>query len=404
MKLLPPICLALLLAGAAPTGLAQPAPVAKVEPGKPITPADLKPLAAALNLLREGLATPPSQEQMLQAALRGVLREADPDGAYLSPEEVKNLRERSTAQAVGVGLSLAERQQRLVVAATVEGGPAELAGVRRGDVLLALDGQSVAGLRSDTITRQLRGAAGSELQLLLQRGQEPAPRELRLQRAVLQNAGVTLRMPEPGLLLLRVPMLNDKTVQESATLLRAQWQAQPVRGMLMDLRGNPGGLLSAAMGLATMLLPKGELIGRTVGSSPDSLQEYRAEAARATADPLQGLPPALKSLPLLVLVDEGSASGAEMLAAALQEHGRARLAGHKTEGRGSIQKLQLLSERGDAIKYTSAYWETPKGKRLHGVGLQPDLPLEAATAQEELQQALALLRRQVQGGGGAASR
>jgi carboxyl-terminal processing protease len=329
---------------------------------------------------------------MLRAALRGMVREVDPEGDYLTVAD-RRAQERGPRQAADVGMVLGARRGVVVVAALYEGGPAAGSGLQAGDTVLAVDGQSVLGLPESRIAPQLRGAVGSRVALTVLRNVDSAPLTVQLERRLVQPPPARARVDGGDVLVLKVQHLRESTVTEVVDLLRAQ--PVDLAGLVLDLRGNPGGLLDGAIALAALFLPSDTVVGKTVGPTPESNVTYRAHPTsytRSTRDPLALVPPALRRLPMVVLVDGSTASGAEILAGALRDNGRARLVGRRSFGRGSIQILRNLGD-GEVLRHTSARWQLPSGQTFDPQGLTPDVELPGAVADRDVDEAIALLRK-----------
>jgi carboxyl-terminal processing protease len=320
-----------------------------------------------------------------------MVRETDPEGGeYYSEDDMKRLRQGPDASVGDVGAQALVRDGRVLLLPT-PGGPADVAGVRPRDTLLAIGGQAVTGLSDQHITRLMKAAPGSTARLTLLRGLSPTPLVVDVTRAVPAVARPSAQRAAGGTLVLKVPAFNERTLDEVADLVRREWQ-QPFTRLVLDLRRNPGGLLQGAIGMAALFLPNDAVVAKSVGRLPESNQTFRAQKAdwlrQGLRDPWVGLPPELRAMPLVVLVDEGTASGAELVAMALQDQRGARVLGRPTFGRGSIQTVRMLPG-GGAIKYTTAFWESPSGRRLTPQGVTPDQLLDTADAEQELAAAVA---------------
>lgn len=368
----------------------------RAQPAQPPLPqVELQRLAAAFALMREGYASPVTGEALVTAALRGMLRETDPEGGeYYGDDDLRRLRQGPDATVGDIGAQVLVRDGRALLLPT-PGGPADAAGVRPRDTLLAIDAQPVTGLSDQQVARLLSAAPGSTVRLTMLRGLSPAPMVLDLTRAAPVPQRPSAQRAAGGTLVLKVTAFQERTLDEVAELLRREWQ-QPFTRLVLDLRRNAGGLLPGAIGLAALFLPADAVVAKAVGRLPESNQTFRAQRAdyvRPTLrDPWAGLPPELRTMSVAVLVDEGTASGAELVAMALQDHRRARVLGRPTWGRGSIQTVRLLPG-GGAIKYTTAHWEAPSGRRLSPQGVQPDQLLDTADAAQELAAAVEAVSR-----------
>lgn len=363
---------------------------------EPIPREDLQSLAATYQLLRDSFIRPLSGEEIMQAALRGMLREIDEEGGqFLMKEDLADLRTPSYNSGA-VGLEMISRNNEVTVMSPIADSPAEKAGIRPNDVLQAVDGTPIR----DNIKlafRMLRGPLGSSVTLTMRRPGIEMPREIKIERQNVQGAFVRLSMVSPEIAVLRVSGFRDNTLQQIARELSTQWRKQPFKGLLLDLRRNTGGLLDVAVGTASLFLPASTRVMETQGRRTESNAIYFADPAYYArgSDPFATVPPEIRTLPLVVLVDEGTASGAEIVAAALRDHKRARIVGRKTFGRTSIQTVTPLGPD-RAVRYTSAYWFPPSQEKLEKVGITPDRIVEVVDFQKEITEAAAELRAKLQ--------
>jgi carboxyl-terminal processing protease len=355
-------------------------------------------LTDAIERLKADYVRPLSGDEILEQTLKGLLERIDPEGGeYLTRSEFEEFKRGLGGSAMaGAGMDIHARPGGLGVL-PVEGGPAALAGMRAGDMLRSIDGVPVTALRPSEAAKLLRGAAGSRTTVLVNRAGAADVLRFELERRVVPYPPVRLWRPDGDLAVLRVPPLQERTLQDTVDSLKQEWTRQPFRGLVLDLRQNIGGLLTSAIGIAAIFLPPGEVVAKTSGQITEANRVYRAspdDYLGHGADPLASLPPALRRVPLVVLVDESTASGAEIVAAALRDHGRAALVGHATYGRGSIQTIMPLSS-GGAMKITTATYTTPSGSAIAGKGLQPDVAVVGDDDQQALQAALATLRKRL---------
>ncbi|PIF76198.1 carboxyl-terminal processing protease [Variovorax sp. 54] len=365
---------------------------------EPMPREDLQSLAATYQLLRDAYVKPLSGEEILQAALRGMVREIDPEGGqFLMKEDLADLAPPANYTGGAVGLEMIARNGEVAVISPIVDSPAEKAGIRPNDVLLAIDGTPIKG-NLTLAFKMLRGPLGSSVALTMRRPGVEAPHEFKVERQNVQGAIVRVSTAAPGIAVLRITAFKDNTLDQVARELEAQWRRQPFKGVVLDLRRNPGGRLDTAVGVAALFLPaRRTVVVKTQGRRLESNSVYLSDPpyyARNT-DPFAAVPPEIRTLPLVVLVDEGTASGAEIVTAALRDHRRARIVGRKTFGRTSIQTVTPLGpER--AVRYTSAYWFPPSGETLDKIGITPDRLVEAVDFQRELDEAVAELRTKLQ--------
>jgi carboxyl-terminal processing protease len=304
--------------------------------------------------------------QLDRAALEGIVASLDPHSAFLDAAEFEAMRVSTAGRYSGVGLEVAERDGRVVVVAPLAGSPAERAGVQAGDVLLTVDGENVAPGSLDQAIERMRGYAGSTVRLAIGRDGEPEPLQFALERSEVHVRTVrATRLPGGLHGYVHITHFNDATPQDLRRQLSELQAAGPLHGLVLDLRGNPGGVLESAVSVADDFLETG-LIVRAEG---------RAAGAHFELNATDG--DLLRAAPLVVLVDRGSASGAEIVAGALRDHGRATLMGERTFGKGSVQTVIPLRD-GQALKLTTSRYFTPSGVSIHDRGLEPDVLLADA--------------------------
>ena len=305
-----------------------------------------------------------------QAAVEGMVGSLDPHSAFLDSAEFDEMRVTTAGSYSGVGIEVAERDGNVVVVSPIEGSPAERAGVRSGDVLVEVDGVAVQPDSMNATIERMRGLAGTSVRLMLTREDQPEPLRFDLERSEVHVHSVRAE-PLPGRYgYVRITHFSDATPGDfDAAVLSLQSAAgSPLRGLVLDLRDNPGGVLESAVGVADSLLESGMIVradGRTA--------EARFELDATRGDLLAGAP-------VVVLVDRGSASGAEIVAGALRDHGRATLMGERTFGKGSVQTVMPLSN-GEALKLTTSRYFTPSGRSIQERGLEPDVRIAATTGE-----------------------
>lgn len=354
----------------------------------------LRLLAEVYQHVRRSSATPVSDEALIRAAIRGMLRDAAPEGSeFYTVHEAEEFIAGPPPGQVGIGVQLTTRGDRLVLDAPHVGGPAEAAGLQPGDVLQSIDGTAVNARTQVQAHRLLFGPAGSRVVLGLQRDCSTQPLQVTLVRQPAAAAETVVSRPTPEVVVLRPSQFRDRTLEEVARGLASEWQRGPFRGVVLDLRRNPGGLVQTAIGLAALFLPEDAVVAKSSGTDALANQLFRARPGdylQRGTDPLASIPKAIRSLPLVVLTDEGTAAGSEIVVAALKDHRRAAIVGRRTYGRGSIQTFTRLSG-GAAMKLTTAYWESPSGARIHGAGIEPDERVDPGNPQREVDAAVARL-------------
>lgn len=321
---------------------------------------------------------------LVSSALKGMLDDLDDHSNYLDPGEYDDLQAETNGRFGGIGVELGLVDEFFTVITPLDGTPASRAGLAPGDRIIELDGASLRGSKLVDVVSRLRGEPGSEIDLTISRKDEPKSFTVALTRAEILVASVRSTLMEPGYGYIRISQFQSSTGEEFGRALKAlaEENDRPLDGLVLDLRNNPGGVLQASVSVADALLTEG-LIVYTEGRLPSSHLKYRASGRDA-----------LDGRPVVVLINAGSASAAEIVAGALQDHARARLLGGKSYGKGSVQSVMPLS--GDrAIKLTTAYYYTPKGRSIHKSGIEPDVAFDFEQHGDDkalLNEALAMLK------------
>ena len=318
--------------------------------------------------VRREYVEPVSPGQLEQAAVEGMVASLDPHSEFLDAAAYEEMRVSTAGTYTGVGIEVTEEDGgRIVVVAPIEGSPADRAGVRTGDALLEVDGRPVASGSLDETIGRMRGFAGSHVAIVIDRKGEPEPLRFDLERSEVHVQTVRAERLPGDFGYVRVSHFSDSTPGDfdgAILTLQTTAGAAPLRGLVLDLRDNPGGVLESAVSVADSLLDGGMIV-RADGRTPDASFEMDA----TPGDLLHGAP-------VVVLVDAGSASGAEIVAGALRDHGRATLMGERTYGKGSVQTVMPLRD-GEALKLTTSRYFTPSGRSIQERGLEPDVRIAA---------------------------
>lgn len=305
-------------------------------------------------------------EKLLEGAIRGMLASLDPHSSYLSQDEFKELQIGTTGEFGGLGIEVGMENGFVRVISPIEDTPADKAGVKAGDVIIKLDDTQVKGLTLNEAVKLMRGKRGSKILLTIVREGEAKPLEISVTRDVIRVKSVRSRMLEPGYGYIRISSFQSKTTRNviAAVEKLLKTSDQNLSGLILDLRNNPGGVLTGAVGVSDIFLDDGELIVFTKGRVEDAELNYSA----STND-------TLNDAPVVVLINEGSASASEIVAGALQDHQRAVIMGQKSFGKGSVQTILPLKENA-ALKLTTARYYTPSGKSIQSEGIVPDIVVE----------------------------
>ena len=325
---------------------------------------EIRRFVAVYNAVRAAYVDPVDDKKLMQSAVRGLLLELDPHSTYFDKADAEAFDEQASGAYEGIGVELLQQADNtLKVVSPIDDTPAARAGLRAGDLIVAIDGKPISAIEA---MEPLRGEAGSKVVLTIERGKEK-PFDVTVVRETIRVTSVRSKMLEPGYGYVRISTFQADTGADFQKNL-AQLQAQAggrLKGLVLDLRSNPGGLLTAAVQVADDLLDKGTIVS-TRG---------RISISDAKFDATPG--DLLKGAPLVVLVDAGSASASEVLAGALRDNQRGRIVGSRTFGKGSVQTVLPL-DNGDSVKLTTARYYTPSGRSIQATGIVPEVELVAA--------------------------
>lgn len=363
---LAPACVAPACAQSAdPAALADVAQQAEDTQAAKVPLDEIRRYVTVYNAVKQAYVDPVDDHALMQSAVRGLLQDLDPHSAYLAKADAAEFDEITRGAYDGVGLELQQLPDGSVrVIAPLDDSPAERAGLRSGDRITAIDGKVLDTPGDGDASAPLRGKAGTKVTVKIVREGVREPFDVVLVRDTIRTTSVRSRMLEPGFGYIRIASFQASTAADFTRQLDALQKDGPLRGLLIDLRSNPGGLLVGAVQIADELLDKGGIVS-TKGRA--AIGDTRFDAT--PGDRLNGAP-------IVLLVDAGSASAAEVLAGALHDNKRARVVGSRTFGKGSVQTLLPL-DNGDSVKLTTARYYTPSGHSIQALGIQPDVVLHA---------------------------
>jgi carboxyl-terminal processing protease len=321
---------------------------------------EIRRYVAVFNAVKEAYVEPVEDKKLMHSAIRGLLLDLDPHSTYFDKDDAEAFDEQSNGAYDGIGVELLQQPDNtLLVVSPIDDTPAAKAGIKAGDIIVAIDGKPIS---SKDGMAPLRGEPGSKITLSILREGKPKPFDVNLTRETIRVASVRSRMLEPGYGYVRISAFQADTAASFQTQIDKLQANGKLRGLVLDLRSNPGGLLLAAVQVADDLLDKGNIVS-TRGRISISDSKFDA----TPGDRLNGAP-------MVVLVDAGSASAAEVLAGALRDNKRARVVGSRTFGKGSVQTVLPL-DNGDSVKLTTARYYTPSGKSIQASGIVPDVVL-----------------------------
>jgi len=327
---------------------------------------ELRTFADVFNQIRQSYVEEVDDKTLLENAIRGMLSGLDPHSTYLDSKSFEELQSTTTGEFGGLGLEVGMENGFVKVISPIDDTPAQKAGIEAGDLIIKIDGKPVKGLSLNEAVEAMRGPRGSTIELTIVREGMRAPMDLQLKRDTIKVASVKSRALEPGYGYVRIAQFQANTGTEFRKVIeKLKKENSPLRGLVLDLRNNPGGILQSSVDVVDALVRSG-LIVYTEGRLPNSKTQFSASADDIT-----------DGTPMVVLINGGSASASEIVAGALQDHKRAVIMGTASFGKGSVQTVVPLSEN-SAIKLTTARYFTPNGRSIQAHGIVPDIIIERA--------------------------
>ncbi|MGB1139807.1 MAG: S41 family peptidase [Halioglobus sp.] len=340
-------------------------PLSAVEEQGALPLDELRSFADVYHQIRMGYVEEIDDSTLLEYAIQGMLMGLDPHSTYLTGDVFQSMEESTKGEFTGLGIEVGMEDGYVKVISPIDGSPAEEAGLQSGDIILKLDKAPVKGMSLNEAIDIMRGPKGTDITLTIGRPGESQPFEVVLTRDVIRMASVRKRWLEPGYGYIRVAQFQHRTGDDVRRALQKLMDEQDIKGLVLDLRNNPGGLLRASVDVAGLFLDGGNVV-YTEGRIANADMRYDAAPVDAS-----------NGTPLIVLINSGSASASEIVAGALQDHGRAVIMGTRSFGKGSVQTVLPLSED-RAVKLTTALYFTPKGRSIQAEGIEPDIQVERA--------------------------
>jgi carboxyl-terminal processing protease len=354
--------------------------VAQREAAKLPLPVDeLRAFADVFSSIKANYVEPVEDKKLITEAINGMLTGLDPHSAYLDQEAFKELQVGTQGEFGGLGIEVGMEDGFVKVVSPIEDTPAFRAGLKPGDLIIKLDDTPVKGMSLNDAVKRMRGKPKTSIRLTIVRKGDAKPFEVTLVRDVIKVQSVKSKMIEPGYGYVRVSQFQEHTPENMVKHVNALYKDGPLKGLVLDLRNDPGGLLNGAVGISAAFLPARVTVVTTDGRNEDAKRKYIAspeDYLRGTReDYLRALPAQVKNVPMVVLVNGGSASASEIVAGALQDYKRATIIGTQTFGKGSVQTIMPLGNN-TAIKLTTARYYTPNGRSIQAKGITPDIEVE----------------------------
>jgi len=316
-----------------------------------------------------------SDKDLIRSAISGMLTDLDPHSAFLDEEALKEMRTATQGEFGGLGIEIGSEDGFVKVISPIEDTPAERAGIQAGDLIIKVNDTSTKGMTLNDAVKLMRGPVKTPVTLTVLRQGMDQPLVIELMRDTIKVRSVRSKMLPGDIGYVRIAQFQERTGPDLVKHLIDLGKKGAPKGLILDLRNDPGGLLNGAIGVSAAFLPKDALVVSTDGRVPDSRHKYLAnpvDYARGEPDYLKDLPEWVKTVPMVVLVNAGSASASEIVAGALQDHGRAKIMGNQTFGKGSVQVILPVSQE-TAIKLTTSRYFTPNGRSIQAKGIEPDI-------------------------------
>ena len=353
--------------------------VAQRDARAPLPLEELRQFTDVFGAIKANYVEPVEDKKLITEAISGMLSGLDPHSAYLDADAFRELQVGTQGEFGGLGIEVGTEDGFIKVVSPIEDTPAARAGVKSGDLIIKIDEKPTKGLALNDAVKLMRGKPKTLITLTISRKGEPRPLVLQMMRDVIKVQSVKSKTIEPGMGYVRVTQFQEHTVDNMVKHIEALYKTGNLKGLVLDLRNDPGGLLHGAVGVSAAFLPQRVTVTSTDGRTDDAKRKYVAapeDYLRGTRDDyLARLPAGVKTVPMVVLVNGGSASASEIVAGALQDYKRATVIGTQTFGKGSVQSILPLTNN-TAIKLTTARYYTPNGRSIQAKGITPDFLVE----------------------------
>lgn len=357
----------------------------------PLPIEELRAFTQVFGRIKSDYVEPVDDKKLITEAINGMLVGLDPHSAYLDSEEYKELQIGTQGEFGGLGIQVTMEDGLVKVISPIEDTPAFRAGIKTGDLIIKLDDTAVKGMTLNEAIKRMRGKPDTSITLTIAREGEAEPLVFTLVRAIIKIESVKAKLVEPGYGYLRVTQFQEHTGENLAQAIEKLFKESkiPMKGLVLDLRNDPGGLLNSAVAVSAAFLPANALVVYTEGRTSDAKMRLMASPEYYLRGPgkdyLTELPSAIKTVPMVTLVNGGSASASEIVAGALQDHKRSLVMGTQTFGKGSVQTILPLGNN-TAIKLTTARYYTPNGQSIQAKGITPDIIDETDDASRQLRE------------------
>ncbi len=340
---------------------------------------EVRSLADVFNHIKQLYVEPVEDKKLINDAISGMVAGLDPHSQFLDEEAFRDMQISIKGKFGGLGIEVSMEDGLVKVVSPIEDTPAFRAGIKSGDLIFKLDDTPVRGLTLTDAVKRMRGKPGTSILITILRKGETKPLEFTLVREEIQVQSVKSKLIEPGYGYIRVAQFQEQTTPDLARHIEKLYKDGPLKGVVLDLRNNPGGLIDAAVGVSAAFLPAKSLVVYSEGRIADARRKYHAEASeysRGGEDALKNLPKGIKTVPMVVIVNGGSASASEIVAGALQDYKRAKVLGIRSFGKGSVQSIFPIIQGQTGVKLTIAKYFTPLGRSIQAKGIDPDFQVD----------------------------
>lgn len=336
---------------------------------------ELRQFSSVFAAIKNNYVEPVGDKKLIDGAIAGMLSDLDPHSAYLDAEAFKEMQTATQGEFGGLGIEVGTEDGVVKVISPIEDTPAARAGIRAGDLIIKIDNTSTKGMGLTEAVKMMRGKVKTPITLTIVREGQAQPIVVKIVRDTIRVRSVRSKMLDDNIGYVRIAQFQEKTGADLVRHLKELGAKGAPRGLILDVRNDPGGLLNSAIGVSATFLKPDVLVVSTDGRAADSKHKYMANSAdyaRGESDYLTGLPAWVKTVPMVVLINAGSASASEIVAGALQDHKRATIMGNRSFGKGSVQVILPISDS-TAIKLTTSRYFTPSGRSIQATGIEPDI-------------------------------
>lgn len=340
---------------------------------------EVRQFTSVFNAVKDYYVDDVSDKELLELAVEGMVSGLDPHSNFLDPDDFEDMTEATQGSFGGLGIEVTKDTAGVRIISPIDDTPAARAGIRAGDIITKIDGEATAEQTLEEAVKRMRGEPKTKIRLEVARKGEMKPLTFTIERAMIKTQSVRVKELADGFGYIRISQFQERTTEDLAAALNKLEKSGHLKGLVLDLRNDPGGLLPAAIGVSAAFLPDNAEIVSTKGRTPQSDYVFRAAKddyrAGNAVSALAGLTPAAKTVPIVVLINSSSASASEIVAGALQDHKRATLLGDRSFGKGSVQTILPMSfgEKTVGVKLTTARYYTPSGRSIQARGIEPDL-------------------------------